>query len=214
MVIYQKCPCPGFVAFFVRCGAAVGRRTTSSCVPARPSPSRGRARAAGRRPGRSGPGPWFFGGAPRRAVRLTTEVAFRCARTGDVPRRPRCCAARLWCLWRCPRLARCTDGLRLGPLVRAGSQPYSRAFTTLGFSFESHSSQETAHLSRETCLAPSCDGGSIPSGEADRHREDRHVHTALQGDSFARSATIRRVRWPLDTPTYRHADVRLAALRQ
>ena len=154
-----------------------------------------------------GPPPWPLGAWPmvyvaprRRAAALTLEVAAGLARLCGEPRRPRCCAARLWCLWRCPRLARCTDGLRLGPLVRAGSQPYSRAFTTLGFSFESHSSQETAHLSRETCLAPSCDGGSIPSGEADRHREDRHVHTALQGDSFARSATIRRVRWPLDTP--------------
>ena len=115
---------------------------------------------------------------------LTTEVAFRCARTGVVPRRPRCCAARLWCLWRCPPRARCTDGLCLGTQFAPRPGRYSRACTTLGFSFESHSSQEMSHLSHKACLARHAASRSIPSGEADRHREDRHSAHGAAGRQF------------------------------
>ena len=120
----------------------------------------------------------------RRGCAPDYEVAFRCARTGVVPRRPRCRATRLWCLWRCPRLARCTDGLRLGPQFAPAPQPYSRACTTLGFSFESHSSQEMSHLSHKACLARHAASRSIPSGEADRHREDRHSAHGAAGRQF------------------------------
>ena len=59
----------------------VERRTTSSCVPARPSPSPGLFRAAGRRPGRSGPGPWVWCAARRRSdweVAAVAHALVRC----------------------------------------------------------------------------------------------------------------------------------------